>query len=114
MKTNKIFIILLAVTLVVASQSCKKGYLEGINDDPNYPYAVIARVLLPGAEANLAYAQDGDMGRYTSLMVQYVTGATRQFFGYNQYTFSEEDFNNLWNNVYAATMSNFKTIMDIN
>src|SRR4030095_11959255 len=114
MRTNKFLIPFLVIILVLSSQSCKKGFLEGVNDDPNYPYQVITRVLLPGAEGNMAYAQGGDLGRYTAIMTQYITGATRQFFGYNQYTFSEEDFNNLWNNLYAATMSNFKAIMNIN
>lgn len=114
MRNNKILIVILAATMLVASESCKKGFLEGVNDNPNSPAAVIPSVLLPGAEGNLAYAKDGDMGRYAAIMTQYVTGATRQFFGYNQYTFSEEDFNNLWNNLYAATMKNFKGIMDIN
>lgn len=114
MRYNKFLIILLITTMIVVSESCKKGFLEGVNDNPNSPSEVIPRVLLPGAQGNLAYAQGGDMSRYTSIMTQYITGATRQFFAYNQYTFSEEDFNNVWNNVYAATMSNFNSIIEIN
>ena len=114
MRYNKFIIILLITTMIVVSESCKKGFLEGVNDNPNSPSAVIPRVLLPGAQGNLAYAQGGDMSRYTSIMTQYITGATRQFFAYNQYTFSEEDFNNVWNNLYAATMSNFNSIIEIN
>lgn len=114
MRYNKFIIILLITTMMVASESCKKGFLDGVNDNPNSPSAVIPRVLLPGAEGNLAYAQGGDMSRYTSIMTQYITGASRQFFAYNQYTFSEEDFNNVWNNLYAATMSNLNSIIKLN
>lgn len=114
MRYNKIFIILLLATTIVASESCKKGFLEGVNDNPNSPSSVIPRVLLPGAEGNLAYAQGGDVSRFTSIMTQYLTGAGRQFVSYNQYSFSEEDFNNVWNNLYASTMSNFNSIISIN
>lgn len=114
MRYNKILIMLLMVTIMVTSESCRKGFLDGINDNPNSPSAVIPRVLLPGAEGNLAYAQGGDVSRYTSIMVQYFTGATRQFYGYNQYNFTEDDFNNVWNNLYAATMSNFNSIIVLN
>lgn len=114
MKYNKILIIILITTMMVASESCRKGFLDGVNDNPNSPTSVIPRVLLPGAEGNLAYAQGGDISRFASIMTQYITGASRQFFAYNQYTFSEEDFNNVWNNLYAATMSNFHSISEIN
>ncbi|MEP7128025.1 MAG: SusD/RagB family nutrient-binding outer membrane lipoprotein, partial [Chitinophagales bacterium] len=90
------------------------GFLDGVNDNPNSPTSVIPRVLLPGAEGNLAYVQGGDISRFTSIMTQYITGASRQFVSYNDYAFSEEDFNNAWNNVYAATMSNFHSIISIN
>src|SRR5689334_7121830 len=113
MKQIKLIGAVVIVIILIAAQSCKKGLLEGVNNDPNYPYQVTERVLLPGAEGNLGYAQGGDMERFTSLMVQYITGFSRQFSGYQSYTFSEEDFNNLWNNLYPATMSNFKAMMDI-
>lgn len=105
--------ILAVVIVLITSQSCKNGFLEGVNDNPNSPSEVTPRVLLPGAEGNLAYALGGDLGRYTALMTQYVTGASRQFSSYNSYVFTEEDFNNLWNNLYAATMKNYFTIIQI-
>ncbi len=113
MKQIKLISLMAIVILMITSQSCKKGFLDGVNDNPNSPTEVSARVLLPGAQGNLAYAQGGDVSRYTSMMTQYITGASRQFFGYNNYVFTEEDFNNLWNNMYAGTMENFKAIMDV-
>lgn len=113
MRTIKLMSILAVVIVLITSQSCKNGFLEGVNDNPNSPSEVTPRVLLPGAEGNLAYALGGDLGRYTALMTQYVTGASRQFSSYNSYVFTEEDFNNLWNNLYAATMKNYFTIIQI-
>ncbi|MEO5675329.1 MAG: SusD/RagB family nutrient-binding outer membrane lipoprotein [Chitinophagales bacterium] len=113
MKQLKIFSILSLLIIMFASQSCRKGILEGINDNPNLPTSVTPRVLLPGAQGNLAYAQGGDVERFTGIMMQYVTGGSRQFFGYNNYVFTEEDFNNLWYNMYAGTMENFRAIINI-
>ena len=81
-----------------------------MNDNPNSPSDVTPRVVLPGAEGSLAYTQGGDVERFASVFVQYVTGASRQFLAYNQYSFTEEDFNNVWNNVYASTMENLSLI----
>jgi hypothetical protein len=111
MKKIKILTIGAILILMINSQSCKKT-LEGVNDNPNEPSDVTPRVLLPGAEGSLAYTQGGDVERIISVFVQYVTGVSRQFQAYQQYSFTEEDFNNVWNNLYAATMENFKVIMD--
>jgi hypothetical protein len=113
MRNIKIISIMAIVIFMITSQSCKKGLLEGVNDDPNSPLTVTPRVLLPGAEGSLAYSQGGDVERFTSIMVQNITGFSRQFGGYQNYSFTEEDFNNLWYNLYAATMENFKTIVNI-
>jgi hypothetical protein len=112
MRQIKILSILAVVILMITASSCKNGFLEGVNDNPNSPSEVTPRVLLPGAQGNLAYAFGGDAARYAGLMTQYFTGASRQFFGFNNYVFTEEDFNNLWNNMYAATMKNYYTIME--
>lgn len=111
MRNYKFLIFLAAAAFIVAAQSCKKGFLEGVNDNPNSPTEVTPKVLLPGAEGALAYSMGGDVERFAAIMTQYVTGASRQFYGYNQYVFTEEDFNNLWNNMYNGTMMNFNNIM---
>lgn len=113
MRNIKIISITAIVIFLITTQSCKKGILEGVNDNPNSPSAVTPTVLLPGAEGSLGYSQGGDAERFTSIMCQYITGAFRQFNGYNQYVFTEEDFSNLWYNLYAGTMENYKVIMDL-
>ncbi len=79
MKKIKILSIGAILILMISSQSCKKGLLEGVNDNPNSPSDVTPRVVLPGAEGSLAYTQGGDVERFASVFVQYVTGASRQF-----------------------------------
>lgn len=70
-------------------------------------------MLLPGAQATLAYTLGGDIQRYSGIMTQYITGISRQFDGYQRYIFSEEEFNNLWYSLYAGTMVNLNEILKI-
>ncbi len=107
---NILIIGFLGVGLLIAT-SCEKGYLEGINDDPNFPTDVSPKVLLPGAQATLAYTLGGDFQRYAGIMTQYFTGISRQFDGYQSYKFTEEDFNNSWNSMYAQNMGNLNVIL---
>ena len=106
MRNIKIISMVVILIVMITTQSCKKGFLEGVNDDPNSPAEVTPKVLLPGAEGSLAYSQGGDVERFTSIMVQNITGYSRQFNGYQNYSFTEEDFNNLWYNLNAGTMEN--------
>jgi len=71
--------LLVAFLAVFSMSSCEKPYFEDINNDPNNPTAVPPKVLLPTIQASLAYAQGGDMARYTSLFTQQITGNARQF-----------------------------------
>ncbi|MCS6917736.1 MAG: SusD/RagB family nutrient-binding outer membrane lipoprotein [Chitinophagales bacterium] len=107
--------LLAALILLISAfslSSCKK-FLEGINDNPNNPSSVRPDVLLPAAQGTLAYTLGGDIQRYSGIMTQYFTGVSRQFDGYQRYIFSEEDFNNLWNSMYAGVMVNLNEILKI-
>ncbi|MCS6990413.1 MAG: SusD/RagB family nutrient-binding outer membrane lipoprotein [Chitinophagales bacterium] len=104
--------VLVVMIGIVGLTSCQK-YLEGINDNPNNPTSVRPDVLLAGAQGTLAYTVGGDIQRYSGIMTQYFTGVSRQFDGYQRYIFSEEDFNNLWNSLYAGVMVNLHEIIKI-
>lgn len=93
---------------MLAASSCKK-FLD-VNDNPNAPTSVSPKVLLPSAEGSIAYTQGGDISRFTGIMSQYITGYSRQFFGYSRYIMTEEDFNNLWNNLYSGGMEDLHSI----
>ena len=108
MRINKIILTsMLAITLMAAT-SCKK-FLD-VNDNPNAPTTVSPKVLLPSAEGAIAYTQGGDVSRFTGIMSQYITGYSRQFYGYSRYIMTEEDFNNLWYNLYAGGMEDLHSI----
>lgn len=111
MKKNNIFTRVAATVIVVFSlSSCEKNFLE-VNDDPNSPKDVPVNIILPSSQVSLAYCFGGDIARFTSVFTQNVTGADRQFAGYNKYSFIEEDFNNLWNSMYAGNMEDLHVIM---
>ncbi|MEI7803439.1 MAG: SusD/RagB family nutrient-binding outer membrane lipoprotein, partial [Bacteroidota bacterium] len=109
MKTKNIFILGLAVMFMIAATSCKK-YLD-VNQNQDLPSVVPPKVLLPSAEGSLAYSMGGDAQRYTSTFMQYVTGAARQFYSFNKYSFTEEDFNNLYNNMFADNLHDMNSII---
>jgi len=102
----------LLLAAVAFTTSCSKDFGD-VNDNPNEPSEVPVNIILPSAQASLAYTFGGDIARYNSVFTQNVTGAYRQFFAYNQYVFTEDDFNNLWNNMYAGNMADLNRIIQI-
>ncbi len=109
MKTNKLFILGLAVMFMIAATSCKK-YLD-VNQNQDLPSVVPPKVLLPSAEGSIAYSMGGDAQRYTSVFMQYVSGGARQFYSYGKYSMTEEDFNNLYNNMFADNLKDLNSII---
>ena len=101
---------IVALFAIASLASCKKDYLD-VNDNPNLPSDVPVNIILPSAQASLAYNYGGDIGRFNAILAQNATGVGRQFIGYNSYVFTEEDFNNLWNNMYAGNMDDLNKIM---
>lgn len=102
----------LLLSAVVFMTSCSKDFGD-VNDNPNAPTDVPVNIILPATQASLAYTLGGDVARYNGVFTQNVTGADRQFNAYNQYIFTEDDFNNLWNNMYAGNMADLHRIIEI-
>lgn len=99
------------VASVAMVTSCQKDFGD-VNVNPNQPSDVPVNIILPSTQASLAYTLHGDIARYNAVFTQNVTGADRQFAAYNIYVFNEDDFNNLWNNMYAGNMADLKRIID--
>ncbi|MDQ3682835.1 MAG: SusD/RagB family nutrient-binding outer membrane lipoprotein [Bacteroidota bacterium] len=114
MKLNysiKVFTILAG--LVVFS-SCKK-FLD-INTDPdrilesNPPIAQ----LLTSAQLNLAFEAGSDLFRYTSLIVQHMSGQAsqpNQTYEYDRYNITGSDENNTWSSIFATTLGDLEIII---
>jgi Starch-binding associating with outer membrane len=92
--------------------SCSK-YFGDINENPNQPSKVTATVLLPSVEVFYAYGMQGDITRFTSLLMNQIYGADRQFATYQLYSITETDTDNWWKfNHYGGAMMDLKNMMD--
>ncbi len=92
--------------------SCSK-YFGDVNTDPNRPTDVTPTVLLPSAEVFYAYGMQGDVTRFTSLLMNQVYGADRQFATYQVYSITETDTDNWWKlNHYGGAMMDLKNMID--
>src|SRR5436853_445419 len=109
MKPNKIFFSLSIVAMLIAT-SCKKSFFTNVNVNPNVPKEVAPNLILPTAEAALAYAQGGDISRFTSLITQQVFGANSQSETYYAYGLNPGTFDNLWPDLYTSTIINIDTL----
>lgn len=92
--------------------ACER-YFDGVNDNPNQPIDVTADVLLPSTQVYMAYGNGGDASRFTSLLVQQVTGTARQWEAYNNYNIGQNEMDNWWRfNAYAGPFNDLSVIID--
>ena len=107
---NKSITIIVCAILLLQT-SCKKSTFTEANTNPNAPNTVFPSMLLSSVEGSLAYAQGGDMSRFTSMFMQQTLGATRQSAAYYQYVLTAQDVDALWGNIYTAVMENDDSLM---
>ena len=100
---------------VVAMSSCKK-FLD-INKDPdrlpdsNSPIAQ----LLTGAQVNLGFEGGSDLFRFTTEIMQQMSGLAsqpNQTFEYYRYNITGSDQNNVWSSMNASTLSDLQLIIN--
>ena len=104
----KKLIIFAACALSLAS--CKK-YLD-VNQNPNEPTAVPAKVLLPNTSIGIGWANANELGRASSILVQYNAGLANSGLSYESYNLFGL-FDNQWNfEIYAATVNNLQILID--
>src|SRR5882757_3191164 len=68
MKLNKIKICAMAGIVILFAGACKKSFFTDVNKNPNTVDNVNPNLLLPSCEIALAFTQDGDLSRYSSLL----------------------------------------------
>lgn len=113
MSKIKIFQIALFLGLMTFVSSCDR-YFEGVNDNPNQPEVVPPNMLLPSAQAFIAYGNGGDISRFTSLLMQYASGETRQFAVYQTYQITETETDNWWRfNMYGGGLKDIYQMIKI-
>jgi hypothetical protein len=115
MNYRTIYKLSILLTGIVISTSCKK-FLD-INKDPDRIPADNAPIaqLLTNAQVNLAFTGGSDLFRYTTLIVQQMSGQAsqpNQTYEYDRYNITGSDQNNLWTSIYATTLNDLQTIID--
>ena len=110
------FKLIMLFTGIIGISSCKK-FLD-INKDPdrlpdsNSPIAQ----LLPSAQVNLSFEGGSDLFRYTTEIMQMMSGGAsspNQTFDYYRYNITGTDVNNVWSSIYAGGNGNSGTLNDL-
>lgn len=108
------FKFILLFTGLAAATSCKKFF--DINKDPdrlpdsNAPLAQ----LLTSAQVNLGFEEGSDMFRYTTEIMQMMSGLAsqpNQTYEYYRYNITGSDQNNVWSSNFASTLSDLELIL---
>ncbi|MHA4844830.1 SusD/RagB family nutrient-binding outer membrane lipoprotein [Flavitalea antarctica] len=113
-KYINVSLVVLTFTMLTFS-SCKKSFFSDVNVNTNAPEAssIVPGVMLSTVEGALAYTIGGDFSRFSSIITQQTLGFSRQAQGYNGYTFTSVDFDNVWGNLYTSVMENNKVLMEV-
>lgn len=107
------FKFLILSLVVVLATSCEKWIDPAMNESPNSPADVPMSLILPGAEAGIAYSAGGELSRYSNYWMQQISGVQSHASGHEIYILLESDMDNLWKwYTYAGTLMDLKRIME--
>jgi hypothetical protein len=95
----------IAILLSLSIASCKK-WVEGINTDPNNAQDATAATMLTGVQLSNVVVQEGELARRAGMWSGYFTGQLFQYNSYQLYNVIANDYNDTWNQVFAATIKN--------
>jgi len=92
--------------------SCDK--FVDVNNNPNNPTTVPPATLLPTTTLGMAFANSNELGRATSVLVQYNAGAANQVLQEDRFDL-ENLLDNQWGNeIYGGTLNNLQILIDQN
>ncbi|MFN6088329.1 MAG: SusD/RagB family nutrient-binding outer membrane lipoprotein [Cyclobacteriaceae bacterium] len=105
---KKIYPILLLSILIT---SCDFGSLNVDPNNPN-PNTVPLALMLPSAQASLAYNIGGRGSWNIGMFTNHLTGVIAQPQDFSNYNYTESDCDGLWRDMYATTMITFRQIIE--
>lgn len=112
MKNKNIFKIVFACMLLTSIVSCKKGFLEGYDSDPNNPTKVSPDLLLPSAIAGASSIYGDDYARFAGIWMQQFAGTDRQFASIDKYNQIPTDLDNIWTfNAYPGALEDLHLLI---
>jgi hypothetical protein len=97
MKKYRIYLkVFLFGILAIFLASCEKWIDPAINTDPAKPTDVSLNLLLPAAEAGLAFQMGGDVVRPACQWMQQFAGLGNQPIAFDRYNFTQVETDNMW------------------
>lgn len=112
MKNNIKYILLL--TGALSFGSCEKKFDININPDALPDSKAPIAQLLTSAQVNIGFEGGSDLFRYTTLIMQQMSGAAsqpNQTFEYGRYNITGSDQNNVWSSMNASTLNDLELII---
>ncbi|WP_421829216.1 SusD/RagB family nutrient-binding outer membrane lipoprotein [Larkinella sp.] len=102
----------LLVPLMLSIGACS-NFVDDINLDPNKPTAVTPPVLLPTALAGSAFANNGELNRFGSVVMNYLAGAGGSPAAYDIFNTNGADFGNQWRfDIYGGALVNYQKLIE--
>ncbi|RQO68017.1 SusD/RagB family nutrient-binding outer membrane lipoprotein [Pedobacter sp. KBW06] len=110
-RVNKILSFCAIAALALSTSSCKK-FLD-VNDTPNNPLAIPPNVALPGAIVGSAFANNNELNRFGSVLIDVTSGAAGSPLRWDRYNTDGDDFGNQWRfEIYDGALVNYKKIIE--
>ena len=103
--------ILYTIALSILLISCDE-MVDGLNNDPNNPTSASYQNILTGAQVGNIVLQTGETARRAGIFCGYYTGIQRQHQGFNSYTVTTSDFDELWDDGFINTIRNAKVAQE--
>lgn len=101
----------LLVPLMLSMGACSK-YLD-VNVTPNNPTEVTPAVLLPSALAGSAFANNGELNRFGSVVMNYLSGAGGSPANYDRFNTNGADFGNQWRfDLYGGSLVGYQKLIE--
>lgn len=102
----------ITVLTIIAFAGCS-DIVEGLNVDPNNPTTSSYQNVLTGAEVGNIILQTGETARRAGIFAGYYTGIQRQHQGFNAYTVTTSDSDDLWEDAFVKVLRNAKVAEEL-
>lgn len=110
-RVNKILSLCAIAVLALSTSSCKK-FLD-VNESPNNPQFVPPAVAFPGAIVGTAFANNNELNRFSSVLIDVTAGAANNPLRWDRYNTDGDDFGNQWRSeIYGGALVNYKRIIE--
>ncbi|MFD1144204.1 SusD/RagB family nutrient-binding outer membrane lipoprotein [Larkinella insperata] len=103
----------LLVPILLTMGACG-GFVDNINVSPNNSPTAKPSALLPNALAGTAFANNGELNRFASVLMNYLAGAGGSPATYDIFNTNGADFGNQWRfDLYDGALINYQKLIEV-